>query len=47
MKMFQHVSQISTQIIDGTKSLMMSKKEDVGALKEKAKRKEETNHESE
>jgi hypothetical protein len=26
---------------------MMSKKEDVGALKEKAKRKEETNHESE
>jgi len=26
---------------------MMTNKEDVGALKEKAKRKEETNHESE
>jgi hypothetical protein len=38
MKMFQHVSQISTWIIDGTKSLMMTTKEDVGALKEKAKR---------
>jgi hypothetical protein len=50
MKMFlglRSPTLVTTQIIDDTESLIMTNKEYVGALKEKAKRKEETNYKSE
>jgi hypothetical protein len=50
MKMFlglRSPTRVTTQIIDDTESLIMTNKEYVGALKEKAKRTEETNDKSE